>query len=282
MQIQWYPGHMAKAKREVQEKLKLVDFVIELVDARTPVSSQNPMLQEILGEKQKLIVLMKSDLADPQVTEQWVNHFEEEGNIALSVDVNQKKDIERLIHKAKELGQGVNDKRASKGVQPRAIRAMIIGIPNVGKSTLINRLANKKRAEVGDKPGVTKKQQWIKIRGKFELLDTPGILWPKFEEEEVGYKLATTGSIKDTILHLDEVVIYLLKFLKEHYPTLLEERYGLDLTEEDVITWFDVIGKKRGCLQAGGVVDYEKTSDVILRDFRSGKLGRITMDRLHV
>lgn len=159
---------------------------------------------------------------------------------------------------------------------------MIIGIPNVGKSTLINRLANKKRAEVGDKPGVTKKQQWIKIRGKFELLDTPGILWPKFEEEEVGYKLATTGSIKDTILHLDEVVIYLLKFLKEHYPTLLEERYGLDLTEEDVITWFDVIGKKRGCLQAGGVVDYEKTSDVILRDFRSGKLGRITMDRLHV
>lgn len=282
MQIQWYPGHMAKAKREVQEKLKLVDFVIELVDARTPVSSQNPMLQEILGEKQKLIVLMKSDLADPQVTEQWVNHFEEEGNIALSVDVNQKKDIERLIHKAKELGQGVNDKRASKGVQPRAIRAMIIGIPNVGKSTLINRFANKKRAEVGDKPGVTKKQQWIKIRGKFELLDTPGILWPKFEEEEVGYKLATTGSIKDTILHLDEVVIYLLKFLKEHYPTLLEERYGLDLTEEDVITWFDVIGKKRGCLQAGGVVDYEKTSDVILRDFRSGKLGRITMDRLHV
>ena len=282
MQIQWYPGHMAKAKREVQEKLKLVDFVIELVDARTPVSSQNPMLQEILGEKQKLIVLMKSDLADPQVTEQWVNHFEEEGNIALSVDVNQKKDIERLIHKAKELGQGVNDKRASKGVQPRAIPAMIIGIPNVGKSTLINRLANKKRAEVGDKPGVTKKQQWIKIRGKFELLDTPGILWPKFEEEEVGYKLATTGSIKDTILHLDEVVIYLLKFLKEHYPTLLEERYGLDLTEEDVITWFDVIGKKRGCLQAGGVVDYEKTSDVILRDFRSGKLGRITMDRLHV
>lgn len=271
-----------QGKREVQEKLKLVDFVIELVDARTPVSSQNPMLQEILGEKQKLIVLMKSDLADPQVTEQWVNHFEEEGNIALSVDVNQKKDIERLIHKAKELGQGVNDKRASKGVQPRAIRAMIIGIPNVGKSTLINRLANKKRAEVGDKPGVTKKQQWIKIRGKFELLDTPGILWPKFEEEEVGYKLATTGSIKDTILHLDEVVIYLLKFLKEHYPTLLEERYGLDLTEEDVITWFDVIGKKRGCLQAGGVVDYEKTSDVILRDFRSGKLGRITMDRLHV
>ena len=282
MQIQWYPGHMAKAKREVQEKLKLVDFVIELVDARTPVSSQNPMLQEILGEKQKLIVLMKSDLADPQGTEQWGNHFEEEGNIALSVDVNQKKDIERLIHKAKELGQGVNDKRASKGVQPRAIRAMIIGIPNVGKSTLINRLANKKRAEVGDKPGVTKKQQWIKIRGKFELLDTPVILWPKFEEEEVGYKLATTGSIKDTILHLDEVVIYLLKFLKEHYPTLLEERYGLDLTEEDVITWFDVIGKKRGCLQAGGVVDYEKTSDVILRDFRSGKLGRITMDRLHV
>ncbi len=280
MQIQWYPGHMAKAKREVQERLKLVDFVIELVDARTPASSQNPMLQEILGEKQKMVVLMKRDLADDQLTEKWVNRFTEQGQVALSVDVNHKKDVDSIVQAAKDIGNKVNEKRTKKGIAPRAVRAMIIGIPNVGKSTLINRLANKKRAEVGDKPGVTKKQQWIKIRGEFELLDTPGILWPKFEDEEVGYKLAATGSIKDTILHLDEVVIYLLKYLKTHYPDQLVERYGLDLDTEDIVEWFDVIGRKRGCLQAGGIVDYEKTSDVVLRDFRTGKIGKITLDQL--
>lgn len=280
MQIQWYPGHMAKAKREVQERLKLVDFVIELVDARTPASSQNPMLQEILGEKQKMVVLMKRDLADDQLTEKWVNRFTEQGQVALSVDVNHKKDVDSIVQAAKDIGNKVNEKRTKKGIAPRAVRAMIIGIPNVGKSTLINRLANKKRAEVGDKPGVTKKQQWIKVRGEFELLDTPGILWPKFEDEEVGYKLAATGSIKDTILHLDEVVIYLLKYLKTHYPDQLVERYGLDLDTEDIVEWFDVIGRKRGCLQAGGIVDYEKTSDVVLRDFRTGKIGKITLDQL--
>lgn len=280
MQIQWYPGHMAKAKREVQERLKLVDFVIELVDARTPASSQNPMLQEILGEKQKMVVLMKRDLADDQLTEKWVNRFTEQGQVALSVDVNHKKDVDSIVQAAKDIGNKVNEKRTKKGIAPRAVRAMIIGIPNVGKSTLINRLANKKRAEVGDKPGVTKKQQWIKIRGEFELLDTPGILWPKFEDEEVGYKLAATGSIKDTILHLDEVVIYLLKYLKTHYPDQLVERYGLNLDTEDIVEWFDVIGRKRGCLQAGGIVDYEKTSDVVLRDFRTGKIGKITLDQL--
>lgn len=280
MQIQWYPGHMAKAKREVQERLKLVDFVIELVDARTPASSQNPMLQEILGEKQKMVVLMKRDLADDQLTEKWVNRFTEQGQVALSVDVNHKKDVDSIVQAAKDIGNKVNEKRTKKGIAPRAVRAMIIGIPNVGKSTLINRLANKKRAEVGDKPGVTKKQQWIKVRGEFELLDTPGILWPKFEDEEVGYKLAATGSIKDTILHLDEVVIYLLKYLKTHYPDQLVERYGLNLDTEDIVEWFDVIGRKRGCLQAGGIVDYEKTSDVVLRDFRTGKIGKITLDQL--
>ncbi len=280
MQIQWYPGHMAKAKREVQERLKLVDFVIELVDARTPASSQNPMLQEILGEKQKMVVLMKRDLADDQLTEKWVNRFTEQGQVALSVDVNHKKDVDSIVQAAKDIGNKVNEKRTKKGIAPRAVRAMIIGIPNVGKSTLINRLVNKKRAEVGDKPGVTKKQQWIKVRGEFELLDTPGILWPKFEDEEVGYKLAATGSIKDTILHLDEVVIYLLKYLKTHYPDQLVERYGLNLDTEDIVEWFDVIGRKRGCLQAGGIVDYEKTSDVVLRDFRTGKIGKITLDQL--
>lgn len=278
MTIQWFPGHMAKAKREVQEKLKLVDYVIELVDARAPQSSQNPMLHEVLGNKQKLIVLMKKDLADPKRTSEWVEHFKAQGHEALAIDVSQKSDIQALIKVSKQMGQSINDKRKEKGINPRSIRAMILGIPNVGKSTLINRLANKKRAQTGDKPGVTKQQQWIKIQGEFELLDTPGILWPKFEDQEVGYKLAAVGSIKDQILHLDDIAVYVLKFMKEQYPNVLEDRYQLDLDEEDVVVWFDTIGKKRGCLASGGVVDYEKTSDVIIQDLRNGKLGGITFD----
>ncbi|RPF56013.1 ribosome biogenesis GTPase YlqF [Aquisalibacillus elongatus] len=281
MTIQWFPGHMAKAKREVEEKLKLVDFVIELVDARAPYSSQNPMLQEVLGDKQKLIVLMKKDLADPEVTKQWVEQFQSEGHEALAVDVNQKQDIQSLIKKAKMIGKGINDKRKEKGINPRSLRAMIIGIPNVGKSTLINRLANKKRAQTGDKPGVTKQQQWIKVQGEFELLDTPGILWPKFEEEEVGYKLAAIGSIKDQIIHLDDIAVYALRYLSHHYPDQLIDRYQIEPDEEDVVVWFDTIGKKRGCIVSGGEIDYEKTAEVIIQDLRDGKLGRITFDLVH-
>ncbi|GEL75896.1 ribosome biogenesis GTPase YlqF [Tenuibacillus multivorans] len=279
MTIQWFPGHMAKAKREVQEKLKLVDFVIELVDARAPQSSQNPMLHEVLGQKNKLIVLMKKDLADQSLTVQWLDYFRQQGHAALAVDVSQKHDIQSIVKQAKQMGQSINEKRKEKGIKPRSLRAMILGIPNVGKSTLINRLANKKRAQTGDKPGVTKQQQWIKIQGQFELLDTPGILWPKFEDEEVGYKLAAIGSIKDQILPLDDIAVYILRFLKEHYPAILVDRYGLQLDDEDIVVWFDTIGKKRGCLESGGVVDYEKTSDVIIQDLRSGKLGGITFDQ---
>ncbi|TFB23229.1 ribosome biogenesis GTPase YlqF [Filobacillus milosensis] len=279
MTIQWFPGHMAKAKREVQERLKLVDFVIELVDARAPQSSQNPMLHEVLEQKQKLIVLMKKDLADQQLTNKWLEHFKEQGHDALAVDVNQKGDVQAIVKQAKQMGQSINEKRKEKGIKPRSLRAMILGIPNVGKSTLINRLANKKRAQTGDKPGVTKKQQWIKIQGEFELLDTPGILWPKFEDEEVGYKLAAIGSIKDQILHLDDIAVYALKYMRDNYPDVLKDRYKLDLEEEDIVLWFDTIGKKRGCLASGGVIDYEKTADVIIQDLRSGKLGGITFDQ---
>ncbi|SEP56610.1 ribosome biogenesis GTPase YlqF [Piscibacillus halophilus] len=278
MTIQWFPGHMAKAKREVQEKLKLVDYVIELVDARAPHSSQNPMLHEVLGNKQKLMVLMKKDLADPQRTSEWIEHFKTQGHEALAIDVSQKSDIQALIKTSKQMGHSINEKRKEKGIKPRSLRAMILGIPNVGKSTLINRLANKKRAQTGDKPGVTKQQQWIKIQGEFELLDTPGILWPKFEDQEIGYKLAAIGSIKDQILHLDDVAVYVLKYMKDHYPEVLEDRYQLDLDEDDIIVWFDTIGKKRGCLAPGGVIDYEKTSDVIIQDLRNGKLGGVTFD----
>ncbi|WP_027963170.1 ribosome biogenesis GTPase YlqF [Halalkalibacillus halophilus] len=278
MAIQWYPGHMAKAKREVQEQLKKVDVVIELVDARAPESSQNPMLQEVIGDKRRIFVLMKRDLADEKKTQKWISFFEGQGHQAIAIDVNKKNDIQSFIQLTKQLSVKVNEKREEKGVNPRSIRAMVIGIPNVGKSTLINRLAKKKTAETGDKPGVTKKQQWIKVTNFFDLLDTPGILWPKFEDQEVGYKLAAIGTIKDQILHLDDIAIYVLNFFKNSYPSHLIDRYDLKMEEEDVVRWFDHIGKKRGCLIAGGEVDYEKVADLIIQDLRNGYLGKVTFD----
>ncbi|MGR9050172.1 ribosome biogenesis GTPase YlqF [Halobacillus faecis] len=278
MTIQWFPGHMAKAKREVAEKLKLVDFVIELVDARAPLSSQNPMLHNTLQEKPKMMVLMKKDLADTQITSEWIQHFKEKGIPAVEIEANQKQDVQKVVQKAKELGREKMDKLKAKGIRPRASRAMIIGIPNVGKSTLINRLANKKMAKTGDKPGVTTKQQWIKVKKEFELLDTPGILWPKFEEEEVGYRLAAIGTIKDQILPKEDVAAYVLNFLHQSYPDRLEERFGLE-NVDDMMEAFEAIGKKRGCLESGGRINFEKVSDIILQDLRTGKLGMITLER---
>ncbi|RDY72175.1 ribosome biogenesis GTPase YlqF [Halobacillus trueperi] len=278
MTIQWFPGHMAKAKREVAEKLKLVDFVIELVDARAPLSSQNPMLHNTLQEKPKMMVLMKKDLADTKITSEWIEHFKEKGIPAVAIEANQKQDVQKVVQQAKELGKEKMDKLKAKGIRPRASRAMIIGIPNVGKSTLINRLANKKMAKTGDKPGVTTKQQWIKVKKEFELLDTPGILWPKFEEEEVGYRLAAIGTIKDQILPKEDVAAYVLHFLHQFYPDRLEERFGLE-NVDDMMEAFESIGKKRGCLESGGRINFEKVSDIILQDLRTGKLGMITLER---
>ncbi|MBN8234434.1 ribosome biogenesis GTPase YlqF [Halobacillus kuroshimensis] len=277
MSIQWFPGHMAKAKREVAEKLKLVDFVIELVDARAPLSSQNPMLHGILQEKPKMVVLMKKDLADPAVTEQWIDYFQNKNIPAVAIEANQKQDVQRVVQKAKALGKEKIDKLVAKGIRPRASRAMIIGIPNVGKSTLINRLVNKRAAKTGDKPGVTTKQQWIKVKKEFELLDTPGILWPKFEEEEVGYRLASIGTIKDQILPKEDVAAYVLDFLSREYPSMLEHRFGLEQVD-DMMDVFEHIGKKRGCLESGGHVNFEKVSDIILQDLRTGKLGLISLE----
>ncbi|UOQ93203.1 ribosome biogenesis GTPase YlqF [Halobacillus shinanisalinarum] len=278
MTIQWYPGHMAKAKREAEEKLKLVDFVIELVDARAPISSENPILHGLLQNKPKMVVLMKKDLADPAITTAWLDFYEEKGIKALAIEANDKKDVQRVVQIGKDLARTKMDKLRAKGVRPRAARAMILGIPNVGKSTLINRLANKKAAITGDRPGVTKKQQWIKVKKDFELLDTPGILWPKFEQEETGYRLAAIGTIKDQILPKEDVAAYVLDFLKNSYPDLLKERYGFS-TYDDIMNAFEQIGQKRGCLESGGVVNFDKTSDVILQDLRSGKLGLISFDQ---
>ncbi|MCP3026140.1 ribosome biogenesis GTPase YlqF [Halobacillus sp. A5] len=278
MTIQWYPGHMAKAKREAEEKLKLVDFVIELVDARAPYSSENPSLHQLLQNKPKLVVFMKKDLADPSLTDKWINYYAEQQITAIAIEANNKKDIQKVIQSGKELGKEKMEKLKAKGVRPRPLRAMILGIPNVGKSTLINRLANKKTAETGDKPGVTKKQQWIKVKKEFELLDTPGILWPKFEDEEIGYRLAAIGTIKDTILPKEDVAAYILDYVSSRYPELLEMRYGFQ-SYDDIMEAFEQIGRKRGCLESGGMVNFDKTADVILQDLRTGKIGLISFEQ---
>lgn len=280
MTIQWFPGHMAKAKREVEEKLKLVDFVIELVDARAPLSSRNPMLQQVLQNKSKMIVMMKKDLADIKVTEQFLSYFHEQDIPAVAVDVNEKEDIKNVIQLAKQLGQEKIKKLEKKGIKPRPARAMIVGIPNVGKSTLINRLANKKVAKTGDRPGITKHQLWIKVKKDFELLDTPGILWPKFEDQTVGYRLAAIGTIKDQLLSLQDIVAFVITFMQEHYPNQLMERYQIEQDMDDMWEIFVKIGKLRGALESGGNVNFDKVSDIVLRDLRTGRLGKITLERI--
>lgn len=281
MTIQWFPGHMAKAKREVTEKLKLIDIVFELVDARIPLSSRNPLIDEIVANKPRIMLLNKADMADPDVTKQWIDFFAAQQIEAIAIDSQSGTGVKQIVAVAKEKLRPKFEKMIAKGIKrPRAMRALIVGIPNVGKSTLINRLAGKHIAKTGDTPGVTKAQQWIKVGKELELLDTPGILWPKFEDEEVGYKLATTGAIKDTILNLQDVAVYALRFLSTHYPDRLKERYALADIPEDIVQLFDDIGKKRGCLAAGGVVDYDKVAELVLRDIRTEKLGRLSFDRL--
>jgi ribosome biogenesis GTPase A len=278
MSIQWFPGHMAKARRQVEEKLKLVDFVMELVDARAPYSSQNPMLQQVMQSKSKMIVLMKKDLADQRETERWIGHFKEIGIPAIAVDVNNKADVNRVIQMAKELGQVKMEKLMKKGIQPRPARAMIVGIPNVGKSTLINRLAMRKAAKTGDRPGITKQQLWIKVKKDFELLDTPGILWPKFEDEPLGYRLAAIGTIKDQLLSLQDITAFVINYMREHYPEQLEERYNINRNMDDMVEIFNAIGKQRGALESGGQINFDKVSDIFIRDLRTGKLGNITLE----
>ncbi|MDF2836827.1 MAG: GTP-binding protein HSR1-related [Paenibacillus sp.] len=284
MAIQWFPGHMTRAKRQIQEKLKLIDITIELLDARVPLSSRNPMVDEILHGKPRLIVLNKSDLADPRTTDQWMTYFAHEGHECISVDSHTGTRVNEVPIKAKEILHEKIARQIARGMNPRAVRGLIVGIPNVGKSTLINRLAGRNIALTGDKPGVTKGQQWIKIGTEMELLDTPGILWPKFEDQLVGYRLAMTGAIREQILNVDDIAYFAVKELVSRYWPTLEERYGLenpptDIEDnEEIVRVMEDIGRKRGCLMAGGRVDLEKTSGIILRDLRAGKLGRITLE----
>ncbi|MFZ4454134.1 ribosome biogenesis GTPase YlqF [Salibacterium aidingense] len=276
--IQWYPGHMEKAKRQVTEQLKRVDLVIELADARIPLSSRNPMLDTILQDKPRLLVLTKSDMADPESNEKWLQYFKEKGTKTLALNALQNKGEKLIIEKAEEITAPIFEKMKRKGIKARAIRAMILGIPNVGKSTVINRLVGKKTAKTGDKPGITKAQQWLKVGKKMELLDTPGILWPKFEDQLVGFRLAATGAIKDELLDFEEVALFVTGLLKERYPSALKERYSLDTLPGEKRELFEAIARKRGCLQAGGYIDEEKCAEIILRDLRGEKFGRISLE----
>ncbi|MCE5011419.1 ribosome biogenesis GTPase YlqF [Staphylococcus warneri] len=279
MAIQWYPGHMAKAKREVSEQLKKVDVVFELVDARIPYSSRNPMIDEVIKQKPRVVILNKKDMTNLKELEKWEQYFEEKGYYPVAVDAKHGKNLKDVEKAAIQVTKEKFDREKAKGLRPRAIRAMIVGIPNVGKSTLINKLANRSIAQIGNKPGVTKQQQWIKVGTSLQLLDTPGILWPKFEDEEVGKKLSLTGAIKDSIVHLDEVAIYGLQFMIEKDLEGLKKHYNIDVDEEaGILEWFDAIGRRRGLLQKGNEVDYEAVIELIIYEIRNAKIGTYCFD----
>lgn len=277
--IQWFPGHMAKAKREIKEHIKLVDLVIELKDARIPYSSTNPMVDEIVGNKPRLILLCKSSIADPKVTKMWMEYYKSKNIISLDIDSITGYNIKNVVPYARLAIKEVFLKRESKGIKSKQIKALIIGIPNVGKSTLINTLAKRKAVAVGDRPGVTKSQTWIKITDDLFLLDTPGILWPKFEDQMVGIKLAMCGSIKDEILDLDYLCIESIKYIKDTYPDLLKSRYNLTELNDDPYIILDEIGKKRGCILKGGITDRERTETIILNELRGMKIGAMSYEK---
>ena len=281
MAIQWYPGHMAKAKRQVSEQLKKVDVVFELVDARIPYSSRNPMIDDVIKQKPRVVILNKKDMTNLKELEKWEIYFKNEGFYPVAVDAKHGKNLKNVEFEAIKATQEKFDREKAKGLKPRAIRAMIVGIPNVGKSTLINKLAKRSIAETGNKPGVTKQQQWIKVGKSLQLLDTPGILWPKFEDEEVGKKLSLTGAIKDSIVHLDEVAIYGLNFMIKHDVSALKRHYNIDTHEDaEILDWFDAIGRRRGLLQKGNEVDYESVIELIINDMRNAKIGTYCFDIL--
>jgi ribosome biogenesis GTPase A len=270
---------MAKARREVEENLKKVDVVIEILDARIPHSSHNPMMDEITRHKPRVVVLNKVDMADPKATEAWVSKFKSEGKYPVALDGRHNQIIKKIEPLAVKATAEIFERMEKKGIGRRAIRAMIIGIPNVGKSTVINNIARKKGAKTGNTPGVTKQQQWIKAGERMELLDTPGILWPKFEDETTGRKLALTGAIKDTVVPLDEVAIYGMEFLMEHDLERFNRFYNIDVSPEDgIVEVFDAIGRSRGLKAGGNEINYEAVTNRLIYDIRNGKIGRYTFD----
>ena len=277
MQFQWYPGHMTKAKRQMQEDIKLIDLVIELVDARIPMSSRNPDIDELGKNKFRLILMNKADLADPECSKAWSRYFKEKGFSVILLDARSKSAMKSITDAILSACSEKLERDKKRGIKNRPIRAMVVGIPNVGKSTFINSYAGKACAKTGNKPGVTKGKQWIRFGKNVELLDTPGILWPKFEDQQVGLRLALIGSINDEILNTDELALELIAFLKGHYPGLLGDRYGVEEEQKDV-ELLKNIAENRKCLGKGGEIDYSKAVALLIDDFRSGRLGRITLE----
>ena len=277
MNVQWYPGHMTKAKRQMQEDIKLIDLIIELVDSRVPLASRNPDIDELGKNKARLILLNKSDLGDERQNEAWKAYFQGKGFYVVKVDSRSGSGMKAIQAAIQEACKEKTERDRRRGIKNRPVRAMVAGIPNVGKSTFINTFAGKACAKTGNKPGVTKGKQWIRLNKSVELLDTPGILWPKFEDQEVGMRLAYIGSIKDDILNIEELALGLIGYLQEFYPSFLSERYGLEGEQKplDILT---AVAKARGCLKKGEELDYEKASRLLLEEFRSGNLGRVTLE----
>ena len=292
--INWYPGHMAKTKRQISEDLRLVDIVVEILDSRIPISSRNPDIEELIKNKNRLIILNKYDLADENENKKWVKAFENQEIAAVLVNSSTGEGVNQAIKRIEDLYKEKQQKYEGKGRIGKAIRVMIIGIPNVGKSSFINKVTKKNSAQVGNKPGVTRQKQWIRINGNVELLDTPGVLWPKFESEEVALNLAFTGTIKDEVIETLEIGFNLLKVLINKYKKMLIERYKLDEYEvesivkkeieenQKILELMHLVGKNRGALKSGGEIDEEKTAKIILEDFRSGRIGRITLEKSEV
>lgn len=278
MHFQWYPGHMTKAKRQMQEDIKLIDLVIELVDARIPLSSRNPDIDELGKNKARLILLNKSDLSDERQNDAWAAYFKNKGFYVVKLDARSRKNMKEIQNVIMEACKEKIERDRRRGIKNRPVRAMVVGIPNVGKSTFINTFAGKACAKTGNKPGVTKGKQWIRLNKDVELLDTPGILWPKFDDQSVGLKLAMIGSIKDEILNIDELSLELISYLTANYPGALEKRYQVSEEKEKPVEILEEIARNRNCIQRGNEVDYGKAAAMVIDEFRSGRIGRITLE----
>ncbi len=279
-QIQWFPGHMAKTRRLIASNLSLVDAVVEIVDARSPLSSRNPEMDHLTKNKPRLVILNKSDLADDKTTQRWINYFRSEGSEAIAVDCKSGKGLKSILPVIKKsVLKELMDKRARNGMTGAAVRLMIVGIPNVGKSSIINKLAGSKRAKVEDRPGVTRTKQWVKLDDNTELLDMPGVLWPKFEDQDVAVRLAFTGAISDDILDIETLAMKLLSYLAENYPESVIERYKIDISDNDTgLDLLEKVGKKRGMVISGGEINTERAAITVIDEFRGGKLGRISLE----
>lgn len=276
--INWYPGHMAKTKREISEKLSLIDVVFEVIDARIPMSSKNKDIDSLIKDKPKVLIMTKMDLCDMDKTNKWKSYYENNGYQVIMVDLINNKNVNEIFNKINPIINDLNEKRKNKGLKPRKIRALVLGIPNVGKSTLINRLVGKKATNVGNRPGVTKNLQWIRVNDKLELLDTPGILWPRLDDNEVAHNLASMTAIKEEVLDLEDISIYIINTMFKYYPDNIKSRYNIT-NNDDIVKTLDLIGKKIGAIR-NNETDYDKVYDRVLKDLREGYLGKVTFDNI--